>query len=89
MMGRNPEQNARKAIYSGPDRSGICVCGHSWQEHHLSIVVRPEAIETDDGRELYIPQECEHFGSNEMSGLDSEGNAHCSGYRDTLADPTT
>jgi hypothetical protein len=79
----------RKAIYSGPNRSGICVCGHGWQEHHLGMVVRPEAIETDDGPEAYIPQECEHFGSNEMGGLDADGNPHCSAYNDTLADSTT
>ncbi len=29
----------RKAICSGPNRSGICVCGHGWQEHHLGIKV--------------------------------------------------
>jgi hypothetical protein len=53
----------------------------------LSIVLRPEAIETDGGPEPYIPQECVHFGSNEMGGLDVEGNPHCSAYKDRLADP--
>lgn len=28
----------------------------------------------DGGTEAYIPQECEHFGFNEMGGLDHEGN---------------
>lgn len=74
----------RKAIYSGPNRSGVCVCGHTWDEHHLGIVGRPEALETDGGLEEYIPQECEHFGFNEMGGLDDQGNVHCRAYRDTL-----
>lgn len=57
------------------------MCGHPWDRHHLGIVVRPEYIEeTGEG---YIPQECEHYGFNEMGGLDAEGNHHCSGYRDT------
>ena len=32
--------------------------------------------------EVYIPQECEHYGSNEMGGLDNEGRAHCDRYED-------
>jgi hypothetical protein len=77
----------RKAIYSGPNRSGVCVCGHTWEEHHLGMVVRADAIETDGGSEAYIPQECEHFGSNENGGLDPEGSPHCSACRDTPAEP--
>lgn len=71
------EGTVRKAIYSGPNRSGVCVCGHKWDEHHLAMVLRPEAIETDGGPEAYIPQECEHFGFDEMGGLDHEGNPNC------------
>ncbi len=74
----------RKAIYSGPNRSGVCVCGHARDEHHLGMVLRPEAAETDGGSEGYVPQECEHFGSNEMGGLDANGAPHCRAYRDTL-----
>lgn len=85
--GNHKREAVRKAIYSGPNRSGTCVCGHKWDEHHLAVVVRPEAIETDGGPETYIPQECEYFGSNEIGGLDEEGNSHCLAYRDNLDEP--
>lgn len=80
----NEREAVRKAIYSGPNRSGICVCGHQWEEHHLGMVARSEATETNDAPKGYIPQECEHFWSDEMGGLDDEGNPNGSGYRDTL-----
>lgn len=73
-----------KPRYSGSNRSGICVCGHKWDRHHLGIVMKIEYIEeTGEG---YIPQECEAFGCNEMGGLDKDGNVHCFGYKDTLDD---
>ena len=76
----------RPSYYSGPSRSGICVCGHSWEEHHLGMVVRPGATKVKDGdwegREGYIPQECEYYGNNEMGGLDESGEGHCFGYVD-------
>jgi hypothetical protein len=74
----------RRAIYSGPNRSGVCICGHKWDDHHLGVVIRPDAMETDGDVERFVPQECEYFGSDEMGGLDDEGNPHCSRYRDTL-----
>jgi len=72
----------RPAIYSGPNRTGICICGHSWDSHHLGLVMRADAVETDGGPEHYIPQECEAFGANENGGLDGEGKDHCFGYVD-------
>ena len=79
----------RKARYSGPNRSGVCVCGCSWKDHHLGMVMRQDAIETDGGPEYYIPQECERYGSNEAGGLKynkktGEYEDHCFGYKDTL-----
>jgi len=66
--------------YSGPNRTGICVCGHSWKEHHLGIVMNTEYYEaTNEG---YVPEECEHFGFNETGGLDRNDVVHCSGYLD-------
>lgn len=66
--------------YSGPKKSGICVCGHSWEDHHLGIVMNSDyARETQEG---YIPQECEFFGFNESGGLDDKGNYHCGSYKD-------
>ena len=34
-------------------------------------------------KEAYLPQEWEFFGCNEDGGLDTEGNEHCFGYRDS------
>lgn len=73
-----------KARYSGPHRSGTCVCGHRWDRHHLGLVARQEYV--DQTHEGYIAQECEAFGPNEMGGLDAAGNHHCSGYVDTMND---
>ena len=66
--------------YSGPGRSGICVCGHTWEEHHLGVVLNEEYYKVT--LEAYVPQECEFFGSNERGSLDAEGNPHCHSYRD-------
>lgn len=74
----------RPALYSGPERSGICRCGHSWEDHHLGVVMRDH--ETDGGPEAYIPQECEFYGCNEMGGLDDEGKDHCHSYYDAKPD---
>lgn len=68
--------------YSGPACSGTCICGHSWEDHHLGVVMNPDYV-TDTG-ETYIPQECEFFGCNETGGLDAEGKDHCFGYRDEM-----
>jgi hypothetical protein len=71
--------------YSGPNRSGVCVCGHSWDRHHLGMVMRQEYV--DATGEGYIPQECEAFGFNEAGGLmpvNGEWIHHCSGYRDMM-----
>ena len=72
----------RQAIYSGPNRSGICICSHSWEDHHLGVVLRDN--NTTGGPEAYVPQECEFYGSNEDGGLDEDGNEHCFGYRDEM-----
>ena len=76
--------SVRVAIYSGPGRSGVCICGHSWEDHHLGMVMRVEMLMTTGGKEAYIPQECEFFGCNEDGGLDDDGNDHCFGYRDEM-----
>ena len=67
--------------YSGPGRSGVCICGHSWEDHHLGCVMNADYAEAT--KESYVPGECEFFGSNEDGGLDAEGNDHCFGYRDS------
>ena len=67
--------------YSGPGRTGICVCGHSWEDHHLGFVMNPGYFAAT--KEGYVPQECEFYGCNEMGGLDKHGNPHCDGYKDS------
>ena len=75
----------RPAQYSGPGRSGICQCSHSWEDHHLGMVMNPEMLDVyNGGKEAYVPGECEYFGCNEMGGLDADGNDHCHRYRDSM-----
>lgn len=72
--------------YSGPNRSGVCVCGHSWEDHHLGVVMNREY--GDATGEAYLPQECEHFGFNEVGGLecvDGKWLDHCHSYHDSMA----
>ena len=70
--------------YSGPNRSGVCKCGHPWEEHHLGIVMNREYYEQTG--EMYVPEECEHYGFNEVGGKmpDKDGNwvDHCFRYED-------
>lgn len=66
--------------YSGPGKSGICKCGHSWQNHHLGVVMNRDFYEAT--HEAYVPQECEFYGFNEMGGKDRNGNDHCFNYED-------
>jgi hypothetical protein len=75
----------RSPLYSGPNRSGVCKCGHSWLDHHLSMVMRQDYV-TETG-EAYVPDECCFYGSNELGGLqpvDGEWVLHCRSYRDSL-----
>jgi len=73
-----------KPRYSGPNKSGICKCGHKWEDHHLCVVMNTDFLEATG--ESYVPQECEFYGFNETGGLDNEGNDHCRYYRDSLDD---
>lgn len=77
-----PRGGGRRATprYSGPGRSGVCRCGHRWDDHHLGIVMNLNYPEP------YIPQECEFYGFNETGGLDAAGQPHCGGYVDSMVD---
>lgn len=70
--------------YSGPKRSGICTCGHSWEQHHRMIVMNSEYVrQTHEG---YVLGECEHYGFNEIGGMkfvNGEWVEHCSQYHDS------
>lgn len=73
--------------YSGPNRSGTCVCGCRWDDHHLGIVMNREYA--DATHEAYIPDECDNYGFNEVGGMKynpvtKEWEDHCHGYKDTL-----
>ena len=76
----------REPRYSGPNRSGICICGCSWKQHHLSCVMNQEYV--DETGENYLPEECCAYGCNEVGGLKynektGEWEDHCHGYRDS------
>ena len=73
-------------LYSGPDASGICICGCSWESHHLSLILRPEIVE--QRHEGYVPGECLRYGNNELGGMKfndvtEEWEDHCHGYLDS------
>lgn len=65
-----------KPRYSGPGKTGICKCGHIWDDHHLGVALGPGYPE------YYLPQECEFYGWNEAGGLDADGHPHCFQYED-------
>ena len=77
-----------KPRYSGPHRTGVCVCGHSWEEHHPRCVMNKEYYEATG--EAYVPGECEYYGCNETGGMkpdpcnpDGRWVGHCHRYLDT------
>ncbi len=87
--------------YSGPNRSGVCKCGHSWRTHHLGVIVREDywaglTLEELKIAEAYIPQECEFYGFNETGGLkpditftgDRRWIDHCHSYVDAMEENT-
>jgi len=78
-------ENKYEPRYSGPNRSGICVCGCPWDDHHLGIVMNQDYAEQTG--EVYVPEECEAFGFNECGGqkvVDGRWVEHCNKYRDSL-----
>lgn len=77
--------------------SGTCVCGCSWEDHHLSIIMNQaawKAIEAhmkahhpDKTYPMYVPGECDNFGFDEVGGMKyneetDEWEDHCHAYRD-------
>ena len=74
-----------KPKYSGPGNSGICKCGHSWEDHHLSIVMNEQYYK--ETNEVYVPEECEFYGCNEQGGKMPDEDTgmwveHCRRYID-------
>lgn len=83
--------------------SGICKCGCSWEDHHLTLIMNRNAIiaiklyyeanfpdkvwDNVNGYPLYVPEECEHFGFNELGGKKYNPETHrweehCNQYED-------
>ena len=82
------EYSEKDRRYSGPGRTGICICGCSWDRHHLGVVMNKAFA--DATGEAYVPQECDAFGFNEVGGMKynkvtQEWEDHCYGYRDSGA----
>ena len=75
-----------KPKYSGPNCSGVCLCGCPWDSHHLGVVMNKEYVEqTQEG---YIPEECDTYGFNEVGGMKynediGEWEDHCHVYVDS------
>ena len=75
-----------KPRYSGPNNSGTCTCGHSWQDHHLGIVMNEDYYKST--KEAYAPGACEEFGWNEYEGMmfnkkTKMWEPHCDSYEDS------
>ena len=75
-----------KPRYSGPDCSGICKCGHSWEDHHLGFVMNEEYYNAT--KESCVPEECCFYGCNEEGGMmpgvfpEDDWVYHCNNYED-------
>jgi hypothetical protein len=72
--------------YSGPGRTGVCICGCSWEAHHLSIVMLKDYF--DATQEHYIPEECDNYGFSEVGGMKyseetKKWEDHCHNYKDS------
>ena len=71
--------------------TGICECGCSWKDHHLSMIVNKdywkELQKVAPSHPPYHPDECTKYGSNETGGQKynpetEEWEDHCYIYRD-------
>lgn len=66
--------------------TGICKCGHSWEDHHLGMIMNKDYLDAlhkiDPKHPPYIAEECEYYGFNECGGLDRNGNHHCHRYEE-------
>jgi Icc-related predicted phosphoesterase len=67
------EYQPKRFIYSG-----VCICGHSYEDHHLGIRQDDHPADWPP----YVPQECEYYGCNELGGRGPDGEPHCGHYID-------
>jgi hypothetical protein len=67
--------------------SGICRCGHRFDEHHNAIRIgAARAATLFPGARPYAGEKCTHYGCNEEGGLGPDLHVHCARYVDR-ADP--
>lgn len=67
----------------GYDFTGVCRCGHPFDDHHNSMMLSIEHLATmPPDTKPFVAEECEHYGCNEDGGLGPDGGHHCHGYVD-------
>lgn len=68
--------------------TGVCICGHDWIEHHLSVLLSPQVllnVEVGQGfrnRDGLIGQECEHSMLNGERINEQDPECKCKSYWD-------
>ena len=66
--------------------SGICKCGHDWDDHHLGAILNSDALDYlhkhHPDHPPYLAEECEYYGCNETGGKGPDGEEHCERYID-------
>ena len=82
--------DADKPRYSGPGATGVCICGCSWEDHHLDVVMNKDYFKATGER--YVPDECERYVFNEVGGMKFNEETkvwedHCYGYLDSGLNP--
>ena len=63
-------ETAQERKYTGDERSGVCTCTHTVDEHHLLPVLDREYSEM----EYYLPAECLKCGCTEYKDLRDEAS---------------
>jgi hypothetical protein len=68
----------RRQVYSG-----VCRCGHAFDEHHLGAIANEASLaQLPTGHPPYVAQECEYYDCNEGGGMGPDGRDHCHHYVD-------
>jgi len=69
-----------------PNFTGICICGHHFDDHHHGVIARPQILE-EENRSFQnvgglLGQECERTEVNGMRIREDEPPCSCSLYWD-------
>jgi hypothetical protein len=63
--------------------SGICRCGHAFEDHHLGLILNEDVLrDLPTAHPRYRAQECEYYDCNEGGGMGPDGHDHCHHYVD-------